>query len=337
MTMPFIRPVEAKDFDDILELAKQSGGGMTNLPADRDALQTRIDFAVESFASNPATPSGEVFMLVLEKGGKVVGTSAVFSAVGLDHGFVNYRINKTVHASTQLRMRIERRLLMPTHDFTGCGEVASLFLSPEARGGGFGKYLARARYLFIAEHRDVVADPVCAELRGWRGPDGEQPFWEALGRPFFDMEFEDADLANSALGNQFIADMMPRHPIYVALLPQAARDCLGQPHDNAMPAFNMLLKEGFSFRGYIDVFDGGPLVDAHIDDIETVKQSRALTIADISDPADAPLMLISTGRLSNFRVVRAPVLVDGNTATISAEVTNTLGVEKGSKIRAVMW
>ena len=40
MTMPFMRPVEAKDFDDILELAKQSGGGMTNLPADRDAFSS---------------------------------------------------------------------------------------------------------------------------------------------------------------------------------------------------------------------------------------------------------------------------------------------------------
>ena len=86
------------------------------------------------------------------------------------------------------------------------------------------------------------------------------------------MEFEAADVANAAMGNQFIADLMPRHPIYVALLPKAARDTLGRPHDNAAPAFNMLLKEGFSFRGYIDVFDGGPLVDARIDEIKTVQE-----------------------------------------------------------------
>lgn len=337
MSIPFMRPVEAKDFEDILALAKQSGGGMTNLPADRDALQARIDFAVESFATTSEEPTGEVFMLVLENEGKVVGTSAVFSAVGLDHGFVNYRINKTVHASTQLRKRIERRLLMPTHDFTGCGEVGSLFLSPDARGGGFGKLLAKARYLFIAEHRGHVADPICAELRGWRGPNGEQPFWEALGRKFFDMEFEDADLTNSALGNQFIADMMPRHPIYVALLPEEARECLGQPHDSAMPAFNMLLKEGFSFRGYIDVFDGGPLVDAFIDDIQTVKDSSVLTVSDIADPADAPVKLLSAGRLQDFRVVRAPALMDGDKVIIGQDAAKALGVEKGSHVRAVAW
>ncbi len=337
MSLPFMRPVEPGDFEDILKLAKQSGGGMTNLPGDRDALKARIDFAVQSITSNPTEPTGEVFMLVLEQDGEVVGTSAVFSAVGLDHGFVNYRINKTVHASTQLKKRIERRLLVPTHDFTGCAEVGSLFLSPDARGGGFGKFLAKARYLFIAEHRDLVADPVCAELRGWRGPDGEQPFWEALGKYFFDMEFEDADLANSALGNQFIADMMPRHPIYVALLPEAARECLGRPHDGAAPAFNMLLKEGFAFRGYIDVFDGGPLVDAHIDDIKTVHESRRLSVEAVKDVGEAPLMLMSAGRLQSYRVTRAPAKIDGDKITFGKEAAKALGVQEGDKIRAVEW
>ena len=333
----FMRPAREDDFDDILHLAKQSGGGMTNLPPEADALRTRINFSVESFLTKGTEPNGEVYMMVLELDGKVVGTSAVFSAVGLEHGFVNYRINKTVHASKQLRKRIERRLLVPTHDFTGCAEVGSLFLSPDVRGGGYGKFLGKARYLFIAQHRELIADPICAELRGWRGPNGEQPFWDALGKPFFDMEFEAADVANSAMGNQFIADLMPRHPIYVALLPDDARDILGKPHDGAIPAFNMLLKEGFSFRGYIDVFDGGPLVDAAIDDIQSVKDSKLYKVSSLKDPGDAPLMLLSAGRLTQFRVVRAPVIVDGDTMTIALETAQQLGVEKGSSVRAVKW
>lgn len=337
MSLAYMRPVRREDFDDILALAVQSGGGMTNLPSDPDALRTRIDFAVSSYGANATKPGGEVYMMVLEQDGRVIGTSAVFSAIGLDHGFVNYRINKSVHASTQLKKRIERRILVPTHDFTGCCEVGSLFLSPDIRGGGFGKYLARARYLFIAQHRDLVADPVCAELRGWRGPDGEQPFWDALGKPFFDMEFEAADLANSAMGNQFIADMMPRHPIYVALLPKGARDILGRPHDNAVPAFNMLLKEGFSYRGYIDVFDGGPLVDAPIDTIKTVRESRVHKVADIADVGEAPLMLMAAGRLSTFRVVRAPTIVDSDGVRFDEAAAKLLGVGKGDEIRAVNW
>ena len=334
----FIRPVRREDFDAILALAQQSGGGMTNLPPEPDALRARIDFACDSFEANAAEPGGEVYMTVLEGDGKVLGTSAVFSAIGLDHGFVNYRINKTVHVSKQLKKRIERRLLMPTHDFTGCAEVGSLFLSPDARGGGYGKFLARSRYLFIAQHRELVADPVCAELRGWRGANGEQPFWDAIGKPFFDMEFEAADVANAAMGNQFIADLMPRHPIYVALLPDAARETLGRPHDSAAPAFNMLLKEGFSYRGYIDVFDGGPLVDAHIDDIKTVQESRVFAVAEIVPAGeDAPTMLIAAGRLGAFRVARGPATAFGEELTIDEATARVLNVKKGDSVRAVAW
>ncbi|NOX94327.1 MAG: arginine N-succinyltransferase [Alphaproteobacteria bacterium] len=337
MSLAFMRPVRREDFDEILTLAKQSGGGMTNLPSDPDALRARVNFVAESFEAGATQPGREVYMMVLENDGKVIGTSAVFSTIGLDHGFVNYRINKTVHASTQLNKHIERRLLVPTHDFTGCGEVGALFLSPDARGGGFGKYLARTRYLFIAQHRELVADPVCAELRGWRGPNGEQPFWEALGKPFFDMEFEDADLANSALGNQFISDLMPRHPIYAALLPKAAREILGKPHDSAIPAYNMLIKEGFHYRGYIDVFDGGPLVDAHIDDLETIKASKVYKIVKITDPGEVPLQLMVAGRLTTFRALRAPARIDGEAMTLDQASADVLGVVKGDEVRAVAW
>lgn len=336
MTLAFMRPVRREDFDQVLALAQQSDGGMTNLPPDPDALRARIDFAVDSFAANAEGPSGEVYTLVLEQDGNVIGVSAVFSAVGLDYGFVNYRINKTVHVSKQLKKRIERRLLMPTHDFTGCGEVGSLFLSPEIRGGGFGKMLAKTRYLFIAQHRKLIADPVCAELRGWRAPDGTQPFWESLGRLFFDMEFEDADLANAAMGNQMIADLMPRHPIYAALLPEAARECLGRPHDGALPAFNMLMKEGFAYRGYIDVFDAGPVVDAYIDDIKTVKDSKVYKVI-IGDPGDAPVMLMGAGWLEKFRAVRDGAKTDGETLIVSAQAAKALGVKDGDDVRAVKW
>lgn len=336
MSLAFMRPVRREDFDAILALAKQSGGGMTNLPSDPDALRRRIDFAAASFEANAKKPNGEVYTMVLEKDGKVIGLSAVFSAVGLEYGFVNYRINKAVHVSKQLGKRFEQRQLVLSYDFTGASEVGSLFLSPDVRGGGYGKILSRARYLFIAQHRELVADPVCAELRGWRGPKGEQPFWDAVGRGFFDMEFEEADSANSSLGNQIISDLLPRHPIYVAMLPEAARNILGKPHDSAQPAYKMLLAEGFAFNHYIDVFDGGPLVDARIGDIKTVKESRVYQ-ARIDDSGDAPVHLMAAGRLQNFRVTRAVGKVDGEVMTIGADAAKALGVKAGDELRAVKW
>jgi len=179
MSIPVMRAVEERDFDQVHALAQLTGGGMTNLPMDREALRQRIDFTLESFSKKPEGPSGEVYMLVLELDGKVVGTAAIFSAIGLQSGFVNYRINTMFHFSEQLGKRVSRRVLVPTHDFTGAAEVGSLFISPQVRGGGFGKLLARSRYLFMAQVPDIFADRVCAELRGWREPDGGQPFSSA--------------------------------------------------------------------------------------------------------------------------------------------------------------
>ncbi|MFQ5562230.1 MAG: arginine N-succinyltransferase [Parvularculaceae bacterium] len=334
MGIPFIRPARRDDFDAIYALARQSGGGMTNLPADEKALRARIEISCKSFEKNAQDPGGEIYMLVLESDGRVMGTAAVFSAIGLDSGFVNYKINRTFHASKQLNKRIARRLLVPTHDFTGCAEVGSLFLSPDARGGGFGKLLARSRYLFIAQNRKMIADHVCAELRGWRAPDGSQPFWDAVGKRFFDMDFEEADVHNAANGNQFIADLMPRYPIYVVLLPEAARECLGKPHDTAIPAYKMLLSEGFEFDDYIDIFDAGPLVDVKVDNIKTVKKSRVLT-AKIGAGPFGETMLMAAGERAAFRAVRDKAIITGETVEMSANAAAALNVAEGASIRCV--
>ncbi|MEL7486812.1 MAG: arginine N-succinyltransferase [Pseudomonadota bacterium] len=338
MTTPFIRPVRRDDFNEILTLAQAAGGGMTNLPADEEALRTRIDFAVESFAANASEPGPEVYMLVLEVDGRVLGTAAVFSAIGLDSGFVNYKVVWTFHASKQLDKRIERRLLVPTHDFTGASEVGSLFLSHDARGGGFGKLLARTRYMFIAQKPEIIGDHVCAELRGWRSEDGGQPFWDALGRNFFEMEFEEADVHNAANGNQFIADLMPRYPVYVCLLPEAARDCIGKPHQNAAPAYDMLLREGFEFNDYVDIFDAGPLVDARVKNIKTIKDSRLSTVLDIRDD-DGPGedALIAAGAVETFRAVRASIRTEEGGVVLTSAAARGLNIDVGADVRWAAW
>ncbi len=330
--VPVIRPVQASDFEQILALAEQAGGGMTNLPADADALQSRIDRACASFEAGATGPGPEIYLMALTRGDEILGTAAVFSSIGLDNGFVNYKVVWTFHASEQLNKRIRRRLLMPTHDFTGSAEVGSLFLSPGARGGGFGKFLARSRYLFIAQTPVIIADPVCAELRGWRMENGRQPFWEALGAKFFEMDFEAADVHNAATGNQFIADLMPRHPIYVCLLPEEARACIGRPHDSAEPAYQMLTAEGFEFDNYIDIFDGGPLLAARQADIKTIRDSRAAP-ARIAEPGDAPAQLIAAGAVATFRCVHAPAAFDGETARIAPATAAALEIDDGQMVR----
>ncbi|MGG7377336.1 arginine N-succinyltransferase, partial [Escherichia coli] len=66
-----------------------------------------------------------------------------------------------------------------------------------------------------------------------------------------------ADQFNAVHGTKFIADLMPRTSIYVALLTDGARSVMGQPHPSGRAALRMLEEEGFYFDRYIDIFDGG--------------------------------------------------------------------------------
>lgn len=335
--LPFMRPVREDDFAAIHALALKSGGGMTNLPADAKTLKGKIEAALASFSRDAKKPGGEFYMLVMDMGGKAVGTAAVFASIGGSTGFVNYKINREFYFSISLNKRFERDVLVPTHDFTDCAEVGSLFMAAEARGAKLGRLLARSRYMFIAQKPQIVAPVVCAELRGWRAPDGAQPFWNAVGRRFFGMDFEEADAYNAAFGNQFIEDLMPRYPIYVDMLPEDARACLGKPHDSAIPAYKMLVEEGFAFNKYIDVFDGGPLVDAKIEALKTVRESRVLTVAAVTEDGEGPFALLASGEVGTFRACKAKAKIEGERIVIGRDAALALGAETGSKLRWAKW
>jgi len=337
MSAPFIRPVRPEDFKQLREFARLTGGGMTNLPDDDEALQDRLNHAVGSFASRASAPGGEVYMMVLEHEGRIKGTTGVFSSIGLKQGFINYKLIDEVHYSAELDRTTRRTVLMPSHDFTACAEVGMLFVAPEGRGLGAGKLLARSRYLFIAQKPEIIAEHICAELRGWRGPNGEQPFWDCVGKHFFEMGFEEADLHNAAFGNQFIQDLMPRHPVYTVFLSQAARDCIGKPHPSAQPAYDMLIAEGFEWDQYIDIFDGGPLVDAKTSQIRTIRESRIKKLFAIGEVEGGAPYLMAAGAVSTFRCVREKAQIDGDSLIVSKETAKALNVKVGDEIRCVEW
>jgi arginine N-succinyltransferase len=299
---PFVRMARVDDLDPLLALAAMSGGGMTNLPHDRPALLDRLTWSDRSVAAKIDSPQDEFYMLALEDGaGRVIGTASIFSRIGVRWPFYSYKSARVTHVSRGLHRMFSTNVLHLVNDFDGATEVAGLFLHPDARTGGMGAMLARSRYLFIAQHRERFGDQVVAELRGWM--DGEtSPFWDAVAGPFFGGGVLEADLFNAMHGNQFIADLMPRYPIYTSMLPAGARDVIGRPHDKSLPAYRLLLGEDFLDDGYCDIFDAGPTVHARTDHIRTI---RTCEIIDATTPIRAttgPARLIAAGRLRDFRL-----------------------------------
>lgn len=63
------------DLDAVLELARQSGTGLTNLPPDRDALSHRIAAAVRAIEDDKERAGGAAIMLVAELNGQIAATA----------------------------------------------------------------------------------------------------------------------------------------------------------------------------------------------------------------------------------------------------------------------
>jgi arginine N-succinyltransferase len=225
-------------------------------------------------------------------------------------------------------------MLSLTTDLEGSAEVGGLFLHPGERAGGLGLLLARARYLFIAAHRPRFADRILAELRGVIDEAGGSPFWDGLAGRFFGMNFQDADQFNAVHGHQFIADLMPKHPIYTAMLSETARAAIGLPHPSGRAAMRMLENEGFAYERYVDIFDGGPTMTARTDRVRSVGESRAAMVTAV-DGEGGTESLVAAGRLVGFRCAYGNVREADGGAALSEVCAAALQVSAGGEVRHV--
>lgn len=297
------RPVRENDLDDIVRLAARAGVGMTSLPHDVGRLAARIRRSIETFAGElPRSQQGFLFVLEDTALARVVGVSAIEVAVGLDEPFYNFRIQKTVRASKALGVYKPQELLNLSYDHTGHSELCTLFLDPAYQRNRNGLLLSKARFLFIAAFREWFSPHLFAELRGCSDEQGQSPFWDALGHHFFDIPFADADRLTGTGMKTFIAELMPAYPIYISLLPEAARGVIGQVHPNTAPARAILEKEGFSWRGSVDIFDAGPVLEADTDQIRAVRDSQRLPVRQLMGDLPAPT-LVANGQFDNFRAL----------------------------------
>jgi len=328
-----IRAAKPGDLQSIYEMAKLTGGGFTNLPPDKKALSAKLERTEASFASDKEYPSDELYLLVLEDmdSGEVRGTCQIFGQVGQRWPFYSYRIGTDSKHSEQLDRTFHAQVLMLSNDLNGASEVGGLFLHPAARAGGLGLLLARSRYLFIARHRARFGDRILAELRGVIDEAGGSPFWDGVAGKFFGMNFQEADQFNAVHGNQFIADLMPKHPVYIAMLSDHARSVIGVPHPTGRAAMRMLENEGFAFENYVDIFDGGPTMTARTDQVASIRDAKHIEISAVAgaDDLGGEDALVATGQLADFRCCFGTV---GGGSTIDSESAKLLGVGKGGEI-----
>ena len=183
-----VRPARPEDFAAIYEMAKLTGGGFTNLPADKGTLVNKLAKSEEAFARVGEEQGNDCYLFVLEdpEAGAIRGTCQVFGQVGVTQAFYSYHLSTQTQSSHELAKTFKIQMLSLTTDLEGSSEVGGLFLHPALRAGGWGMLLARSRYLFIKAHRARFGARLLAELRGVMDEGGNSPFWDALAGRFFD-------------------------------------------------------------------------------------------------------------------------------------------------------
>lgn len=334
-----VRPSTLADLEAVHALATVTKVGLTTLPPDERLLKERLQATRNALQSEISRPGGESYLFVMEdlSTGLVVGTTGIIAKVGGYDPFYSYELQTTLRESEALGVRKEIRSLHLRANHSGPTEIGTLFLHPDHRRHGVGRLLSLSRFLFMADHPERVDEEVIAEMRGVNFGRGKgSPFWEAVGRHFFDIDFGHAD-ALSAADKGFIADLMPKHPIYIPMLPAEVQNVIGEVHQETRPARRLLEQEGFAFADQVDIFDAGPLLRARRGAIRAVAESRRGRVARLSPMSDEveAAMLVSNGRL-DVRVGMGPLVeLETGEVEIARDLALALQVRLGDEVRYV--
>jgi len=299
-----VRPTARSDLDRLEAMIAHVDPGMLTMPSTREAMAARIERSLSAFARASAAPQNECYFLVMEEDGELLGTASIFTNIGVERPFYSYRISRDSNVSPEQGVKLDLELLHLVNDYHGDTELGTLFIERKARGGGRGKLLSFARLMLVAADPVRFGPRAMAEIRGWTDSEGRSPFWDAVGSKFFHMDYRKADVL-SARDHRFIADLMPRYPIYVALLPDAARNVIARPHPDAEPALALLNSQGFHYNNVVDIFDAGPAIEAFIDQIDIVRSTVRMTAAEFAN-GDLRVTggLIANAGMGGFAVTR---------------------------------
>ncbi|MDE1463872.1 arginine N-succinyltransferase [Spartinivicinus poritis] len=274
--MLIVRPVTHNDLPALERLAIICGGRLTTLPANRDHLSSIISSTQRSLKQLNHEPGGESFHFVLENQAtqEIIGVSGIEAAIGLKWPFYNYRISSVVHASPELQIHNRIPALHLCQDYAGSTRLCTLFIDPQCQREHHYQLLSKARLLFINLALSRFAERTIVELQGVLDKEGKSPFWECLGKHFFSMDIAKAIYLVGINSNAFIATLMPQYPVYAPLLSKEAQAILGKPREDVTFNMELLKQEGFQHRGYIDIFDAGPTLEADTKKLKTISHSQ---------------------------------------------------------------
>ncbi|WP_149086356.1 arginine N-succinyltransferase [Pseudomonas prosekii] len=336
--MLVLRPVELTDLPQLQQLARDSLVGVTSLPDDSERLREKILDSNDSFNRYVESNGPENYFFVLEDLAteRLTGCSEILATAGFAEPFYSLRNRHFTSASRELNIEHGVPALSLCHDLSGHTLLRGFHIDAALVRTPFSELLSRARLLFIAAHAARFSEAVITEIVGYSDEQGQSPFWNALGKHFFDLPYVEAERLCGLQSRTFLAELMPHYPIYVPMLPPAAQECIGRVHPDGQEAFDILEREGFETNSYIDLFDGGPTLFARTSMINSITRSHTARVQQVEVIEARGSYLLSNDSLRDYRAIVAELAFnDGQTVGLSAEMCAALHVTDGSPIRLI--
>jgi arginine N-succinyltransferase len=332
-----IRQSYREDVDQVLAVAEHLD--TVNLPHDRPHIEGILDRSERSFTGELAVFDRE-YLFVLEdlKSKRIVGTSMIYAQHGTKRApHIFFRVERDERYSYTLDKYFVHRTLRIGYNYEGPTEIGGLILLPEFRKHpeSLGKALSYVRFLFMRIHRAGFRDRVLSELLPPLEADGTSKLWEALGRRFTGLTYQEADLLSKD-NKEFIHALFPDDPIHTELLPDDVQAIIGQVGPDTRAVEKMLRRIGFEYAGQIDPFDGGPHFTAATDDIAVVKGARQVTLQPASGDGErvwAVLAVERAGGRPGFVAVGARVTLHGDGGVgVGDDIRKRLEVSAGETV-----
>lgn len=336
--MFLVRAAQRDDLPAIQRAAKHLDS--VNLPNDATRLAEIIERSERSFGEKLEAPRREFLFVLVErddKGGEhVVGSSMVFAAHGSRRApHVYFDVLSEERYSETIDRHFNHTVLRIGYNYQGLTEVGGLVLLPAYRGRPerLGRLIAFVRFLYLGLHRAVFRDDVVAELMPPLEPDGTSLLWEALGRRFTGLGYQEADRL-SRENKEFIRALFPQDPIYASLLPAPVQAVIGKVGPASRGVEKLLRGIGFAYAHRIDPFDGGPHFQARTDAIALVKATRRATVKKVGGGAlrTPALVAAESAAPPYFCAAETAVKLTPDGVALAEETAATLGVKAGDVV-----
>jgi arginine N-succinyltransferase len=273
---------------------------------------------------------------------RLLASVRLLPAIGLELPRYTYHVGCTVHAAPDLKLFHRQRTLLLGNDHTGASELADLACArddlPLADQAAALRLVVHAALLAVARARPHYAAQLIAEMPGPRDSAGQSPFWQGLGRQFYDGDPAQAAARLGADWRSHVAALLPRHLVYTSFLSAAAQAAVAQV-DAAQRVLREVLEEaGLHYGHHVAIDDGGPVLEADVDALPATTTARVWNVAQAASGSGTSAglpwlaMVEQAGQLMAARVLGAAV---GNRLLLDKVQMATLDLQPGASVWAL--